>query len=304
MHQYVCLYSLHYCSWIFRSDRNYSSNCQKGKKTTQIPGSQRMMQTQETTFVQLRVLIYLLFDFQNPPPHPSEFCIPFHLVSPPGDFFIPFPIAAPPGNAEGGKCNIILQVLILTSVCFGSPNQSQLCIFPEDQFCCVPSHAPLPTDSFGSINPLHSAAMRRNIKSDPGNLWSREGEMTLPQILFPPSLFIRNFPAGMFLKERLPLIKLSLPQVGLIYSRGQKLLTWQVLTRPLTNKTVNHQHFQQGCHSLGKDAVHHKPPCWNYKAPFPSQGLSKQSSLRKGSTTAPINRNKKCSWEQKLNKRC
>lgn len=143
-----------------------------------------------------------------------------------------------------------------------------------------------------------------NIKSDPGNLWSREGEMTLPQILFPPSLFIRNFPAGMFLKERLPLIKLSLPQVGLIYSRGQKLLTWQVLTRPLTNKTVNHQHFQQGCHSLGKDAVHHKPPCWNYKAPFPSQGLSKQSSLRKGSTTAPIHRNKKCSREQKLNKRC
>lgn len=244
MHQYVCLHSLHYCSWIFRSDRNYSSNCQKGKNDTQTPGSQRMMQTQETTFVQLRVLIYLLFDFQNPPPHPSEFCIPFHLVSPPGDFFIPFPIAAPPGNAEGGKCNIILQVLIHTSVCFGSPNQCQLCIFPEDQFCCVPSHAPLPTDFSGSINPLHSAAMRMNLRVTQRISGVGKGRWPCPGFCF-PLLFSSEISQLGCSWRNACLIKLSLPQVGLIYSRGQKLLTWQVLTRALTNKTVNHQHFSR-----------------------------------------------------------
>lgn len=39
LHQYVYLYSLHYYRWIFRTDRNYCSNCQKGKNDTQIAGN-------------------------------------------------------------------------------------------------------------------------------------------------------------------------------------------------------------------------------------------------------------------------
>lgn len=89
------------------------------KKVKTILRSQavtRMMQTQETTFVQLLVLIYLPFDFKIHPLTLPSFASHFILSAPQEIFSSHFLLLAPQEMQREGK--IILQVLVHTSVCF------------------------------------------------------------------------------------------------------------------------------------------------------------------------------------------
>lgn len=121
----VCLCSLHYYRWIFRTDRNYCSNCQKGKRYSDFR------------------------NYKNDAKLGNQLCSAcrFHLStsrflkSTPSPFHVLHHISycQPPRNTEGD--NIMLQVLST----FESPNQSYIHIFPAYPFCCIPPHAPLPT---------------------------------------------------------------------------------------------------------------------------------------------------------------
>lgn len=170
MHQYVCLYSRHYYRWIFRSDKNYSSNCQKGKNNTQIPGSYKNDAKPGNHFCSASSFDLPTFWFLKSTPSPFQVLHPISYCHPPKEiFFICFPIVGPPGNPEGRQyypagayshlC-LLLNLQINPSFAFSqwisSAVSHHMLLFPQ-LFCPL---VPL------ILSPA-SVAMRMNIKSGP-----------------------------------------------------------------------------------------------------------------------------------------
>lgn len=141
LHQNVCSYSLHYYIWIFRSERNYSSNCQKGKNNTQIPGSYKNDANTGNHFCSASSFDLSAFWFLKSTPSPFQVLHPISYCQPPRRFFHPISYCCPPRKCRG-RAILSCRCLFTPLSASESPNQSQLCIFPAN--CSALSHHMLP----------------------------------------------------------------------------------------------------------------------------------------------------------------